>query len=95
MPTRIEKADWRCSSAGLGCPFGPSGMRRRDDYGRFYRSALHAVFDTLDQYLVRWVRRKYKRLKFKGSRARDLVVTIRHQRPTLFAHWALAQDGGR
>ena len=40
-------------------------------YGRFYRSALHAVFDTLDQYLVRWVRRKYKRLKFKVSRARS------------------------
>jgi RNA-directed DNA polymerase len=58
-------------------------------YGRFYRSALHAVFDTLDQYLVRWVRRKYKRLKFKVSRARELVVTIRHQRPTLFAHLGL------
>ena len=64
-------------------------------YGRFYRSALHAVFDTLDQYLVRWVRRKYKRLKFKVSRARELVVKIRHQRPGLFAHWALAPSGGQ
>jgi RNA-directed DNA polymerase len=64
-------------------------------YGRFYRSALHAVFDSLDQYLVRWVRRKYKRLKFKVSRARELVVKIRHLRPNLFAHWALAQDGGQ
>jgi hypothetical protein len=26
-------------------------------YGRFYRSALYAVFDSLDLYLVRWVRR--------------------------------------
>jgi hypothetical protein len=64
-------------------------------YGRFYRSALHAVFDTLDQYLVRWVRRKYQRLKLKVTRARALVVKIRHQRPGLFAHWALAPDGGQ
>jgi RNA-directed DNA polymerase len=64
-------------------------------YGRFYRSALYAVFDSLDQYLVRWVRRKYKRLKDKVSRARELVVKIRHQRPGLFAHWILAQNGGQ
>ncbi|CAH2799488.1 MAG: Retron-type RNA-directed DNA polymerase (EC [uncultured Caballeronia sp.] len=64
-------------------------------YGRFYRSALYSVFDSLDQYLVRWVRRKYKRLKDKVSRARELVVKIiRHQRPGLFAHWILAQHGG-
>ncbi|MEM5405572.1 group II intron maturase-specific domain-containing protein [Paraburkholderia unamae] len=60
-------------------------------YGRFYRSALYAVFDSLDQYLVRWVRRKYKRLKDKVSRARELMVKIRHQQPGLFAHWILAQ----
>ncbi|MGF6267006.1 RNA-directed DNA polymerase [Paraburkholderia youngii] len=64
-------------------------------YGRFYRSALYAVFDSLDQYLVRWVRRKYKRLKDKVTRARELVVKIRHQRPGLFAHWILAQNGGQ
>jgi hypothetical protein len=40
--------------------------------GRFYRSVLYAVFDSSDQHLVRWVRRKYKRLKDKVSRAREL-----------------------
>ena len=43
-------------------------------YGRFHRSALYAVFDTLDQYLERWLRRKYLRLKFKVRRAREQLV---------------------
>lgn len=64
-------------------------------YGRFYRSALYAVFDSLDQYLVRWVRRKYKRLKSKVTRARELIVKIQHQQPRLFAHWTLTQNGGQ
>jgi RNA-directed DNA polymerase len=64
-------------------------------YGRFHRSALYAVFDTLDQYLVRWLRRKYKRLKYKVHRARELLGKIRQQHPGLFAHWALAVNGGQ
>jgi RNA-directed DNA polymerase len=64
-------------------------------YGRFHRSALYAVFDTLDQYLQRWVRRKYKKLKYKVSRARELLIKIRQQRPDLFAHWCLASNGGQ
>ncbi len=38
-------------------------------YGKFYRSALHSVFYRLDQYLVRWAMRKYKRLKNRKSKA--------------------------
>jgi RNA-directed DNA polymerase len=64
-------------------------------YGRFHRSALYAVFDTLDQYLVRWLRRKYKRLKYKVSRARELLGKVRQHQPALFAHWTLALNGGQ
>jgi hypothetical protein len=64
-------------------------------YGRFHRSALHTVFDTLDQYLLRWLRRKYKRLKYKVRRARELLGKVRQQQPGLFAHWALARNGGQ
>ncbi|MHB8348549.1 MAG: reverse transcriptase domain-containing protein [Acidiferrobacterales bacterium] len=62
-------------------------------YGRFYRSALYAVFDTLDQYLVRWVRRKYKRFKFKVHRAREWLAAVRQRDPRLFVHWDLAASG--
>jgi hypothetical protein len=31
-------------------------------YGRFYRSALYPLLARINAYLVRWIRRKYKRL---------------------------------
>ncbi len=64
-------------------------------YGRFYRSALYAAFDTLDPYLERWLRRKYKRLKYKVCRAAELLGTIRQRQPGLFAHWTLTLSGGQ
>ena len=39
---------------------------------------------------MRWLRRKYKRLKYKVSRAREMLRQIRRRRPALFAHWTLA-----
>lgn len=62
-------------------------------YGQFYRSALNAVFGTLDQYLGRWLRRKYKRLKYKRWRAGELLGRVRQRQPRLFAHWTLAVNG--
>ena len=64
-------------------------------YGRFRRSALYAVFDTLDQYLERWLRGKCQRLKSKVQRARERLAKIRQRHPTLFAHWTLARTGGQ
>jgi len=64
-------------------------------YGQFYRSALNAVFDTLDQYLGRWLRRKYKRLKYKRWRAGELLGRVRQRQPGLFAHWTLGVNGGQ
>ena len=64
-------------------------------YGRFHRSVLYAVFDTLDQYLVRWLRRKYKRLKYKVLRAKELLSGYHRQHAGMFAHWGLAAHGGQ
>jgi len=64
-------------------------------YGLFHRWSLRNVFDTLNQYLVRWLRRKYKWLKEKVGRAREMLVKIRRQHPELFAHWNLARNGGQ
>jgi group II intron reverse transcriptase/maturase len=55
-------------------------------YGRFYRSALYPLLARINAYLVRWIRRKYKRL-----RAMNKAVTALHgaaQRyPRMLAHW--------
>jgi hypothetical protein len=53
-------------------------------YGRFYRSALYPLLRRINAYLVRWARKKYKRLKtFKRARAWWKAVTQRE--PLLFA----------
>lgn len=39
-------------------------------YGAFYRSALHPLLHRINAYLVRWIRKKYKRLSgFKKAKA--------------------------
>lgn len=55
-------------------------------YGRFYRSMLDPLLKRINGYLVRWARKKYKRLAaFKRVRAWWLGLVQRE--PELFAHW--------
>lgn len=55
-------------------------------YGAFYRSALYRLLQRINAYLVRWLRKKYKRLRgFKKARACWQRIT--KQDPLLFAHW--------
>jgi RNA-directed DNA polymerase len=56
-------------------------------YGAFYRSALLALLRRINAYLMRWLRKKYKRLApAKKARACWERITARYAR--LFAHWA-------
>jgi len=58
-------------------------------YGRFYRSALHAVFRHFNGLLVRWAMRKYKRLRRHRRRAEHWLGGVARREPRLFAHWHL------
>lgn len=58
-------------------------------YGRFYKSALHAVFRHFNGILVRWAMRKYKRLQRHRLRAERWLGGIARREPRLFAHWYL------
>lgn len=62
-------------------------------YGNYYRSMLAPVLGQLDYALVRWARRKYKRLKGSPTKAREWVQRIARQNPMLFAHWAITCPG--
>lgn len=57
-------------------------------YGRFYRSALYSTLRHLNDYLVRWARGKYKRLRRRSSRAWQWLETVAGRDQQLFAHWA-------
>jgi RNA-directed DNA polymerase len=55
-------------------------------YGTFYRSALHPFLQRINAYLMRWIRKKYKRLRgFKKAKA--CWDRITNQYPRMFAHW--------
>lgn len=60
-------------------------------YGSFYKSALYRVFQHLNNVLVRWASRKYKRLRRNNHRARQWLQGLFHRQPKLFAHWQLSQ----
>jgi RNA-directed DNA polymerase len=56
-------------------------------YGRFYRTELHGLLKRINTYLVRWARRKFKRLRaFK--RAKRWWHGLLQRQPALFTHWA-------
>ena len=54
-----------------------------------------AALRTLDDFLVRWAQRKYKRLRTHKRRAWKWLWRIHAQQPSLFAHWALVSTVGR
>ena len=56
-------------------------------YGAFYRSALDPLLRRINAYLVRWLRRKYQRLR-PLKKALACWRRITRRQPRLFAHWA-------
>jgi RNA-directed DNA polymerase len=58
-------------------------------YGRFYRSRLHPLLKRINTYLVRWAKRKFKRMRGSYPRARQWLVSVARREPKLFAHWRL------
>jgi RNA-directed DNA polymerase len=55
-------------------------------YGAFYRSAMHPLLSRINAYLVRWIRKKYERLKAK-KKAIQCWRGIVKRYPRGFAHW--------
>jgi group II intron reverse transcriptase/maturase len=55
-------------------------------YGTFYRSAMYLPLSRINAYLVRWIRKKYKRLRAK-KKAFQCWRGITTRYPRMFAHW--------
>lgn len=80
--------------------FGPILRGWSNYYGRFYTSALKPLWRSENAYLVRWMRRKYKRLArwspVRRGRLADLL-SVRHVR-SYIGNWVLSRrldDGSR
>jgi RNA-directed DNA polymerase len=56
-------------------------------YGRYYRSMLTPTLRNINRFLVRWARRKYKRLEIHYRQACRFLAGVARREPNLFAHW--------
>jgi RNA-directed DNA polymerase len=77
------------SLGDLACMFktGVQGWLNYD--GRFYKSELYPLFRRMNDYLVRWAKRKYKRLRGRTRQTKRWLARVARREPTLFAHWRL------
>ncbi len=56
-------------------------------YARFYKSALYPTLRHLNDILVRWAMRKFKRLRGHLTKAVFWLGSIAKRQPSLFPHW--------
>ena len=56
-------------------------------FSHFRRSATREVCDHFDQTLMRWARRKYRKLAGKWERSERWLTSTKRKQPRLFIHW--------
>jgi RNA-directed DNA polymerase len=62
-------------------------------YGRFAPSALYPVLRYVNQTLVAWAMRKFKRFKDHKIRTSQFFQRLAKECPDLFAHWKIGMTG--
>lgn len=55
-------------------------------YTHYYKSGIHEVLRYINRCLIKWARRKYKKLSSR-KRAITWLMKIAQREPNLFAHW--------
>jgi RNA-directed DNA polymerase len=89
LPNRSDKA-----IEDLSRMFNPIIRGWIQYYGRYYRSALYPTMRALNQDLVLWAKRKYKKLRGHHRRAAHWIARISRRAPELFAHWQMGVRRG-
>ncbi|MBT8224025.1 MAG: hypothetical protein KJO75_00790 [Dactylosporangium sp.] len=56
-------------------------------YGRFHKPALYVAFRGINEFLMRWATRKYKKLKRRPKQAWAWLKDMAERVPRMFAHW--------
>ena len=74
--------------SGLAAVINPIVAGWINYYGRFYKSKLmHFLEQQINPFLVKWVMRKYKRLRRAKGKTRRKLAEIASAFPGMFAHW--------
>ena len=67
--------------------FGPVLRGWANYYGRFYAKAMNPLWRQVNDYLVRWMQRKYKRLACGVIRATRALGRLAERASRIFVHW--------
>ena len=62
-------------------------------YGRYAPSALHPVLRHVNQTLLAWARRKFKRFAAHKIRTSRFLQSIAKNNAELFVHWRIGMTG--
>ena len=76
--------------SGLARDINPQVRGWINYYGRFYRSELYSLARRINEHIVRWAMRKFKRLRRRPVMAWAWFYDVQRRLPSLFAHWQLA-----
>jgi RNA-directed DNA polymerase len=82
IPRRSDK-----TLSDLARMFNPIVSGWINYYGRFYKSRLYPFLRRINDKLVHWAMRKFKRLHGHRRRAIEFLATVARRAPGLFAHW--------
>lgn len=85
---KVEKMTYK-SIVGIAQRLNPMIRGWINYYGKFRISMLHKVFRLLNQRLIRWGRKRYKRYKTSINRASKWLQRVQEQYRYLFYHWQL------
>ena len=64
-------------------------------YSNFYKTQLRPTLIRIDAYVIKWARRKFKRMRHQSKGVRAWLDRVRRDKPQLFAHWLLCHGNGR
>ncbi len=79
--------------AGLAERINPHVRGWMNYWGHFNKSHMYHLLRRINAYLMRWARKKYKRLR-NSKRLRAWWARVVANEPGLFAHWAWVTDCG-
>ncbi|MGH7086321.1 MAG: group II intron maturase-specific domain-containing protein [Acetobacteraceae bacterium] len=62
-------------------------------YGRYTRSALYPMLRFVNQTLLAWAMRKYKRFRAHKIHASHFLQRLVRDQTSLFVHWRIGMTG--
>jgi RNA-directed DNA polymerase len=61
-------------------------------YGKFYASELMPIMGFIDTVIMKWVKKKYGKLKQSWKKAKNWLEGVKTRQPKLFKHWQWMQQ---